>query len=463
MAKKIHLNAFTQCSINHHSKGQWKNPLARDADGYRNVHYWIELARTLERGLFDSLFLADVHGTYTVYKGSARTAIEQAVQIPGTDPTLVISAMAAATQNLGFACTFSTTYFPPYHTAKVFSTLDHLTGGRVGWNVVTSYLADGLANFGLKDDLTHDERYDRADEYMAVVYKLWEHSWEEGAIVRDKIRDIHTDPDRVHTIDHVGTWFSVPGPHQCEPSPQRTPVIYQAGQSGRGTAFAATHAEAIFCVHPTIAAATKDVKNLRAAAVQAGRLADDVKVIQGVSVIVAPTDEEARLKAEQCRRHANIEGVLALFSGWSGIDLSTLPTGTRLEDCEWKAIQGLRGFFTKVDPDRDWTLEAIGDFLAVGSVMPKIVGSPQTVADELERWMDEADLDGFNVHPVTQPSGFIDFVDLVVPELQRRGRMRTAYEGSTLRESYFGTGHRRLNARHTAHQALPPWKTKSGA
>ncbi|OOG53224.1 LLM class flavin-dependent oxidoreductase [Polaromonas sp. C04] len=458
MAKQMHLNAFTQCCVNHHSKGQWKNPLTRSTDGYRNVHYWTELARTLERGLFDSLFLADVHGTYSVYKGSARTAIEQAVQIPGGDPTLIISAMAAATQHLGFACTFSTSYFPPYHTAKLFSTLDHLTGGRVGWNVVTSYLADALANFGLKDELTHDQRYDRADEYMSVVYKLWEHSWEDNAIVRDRVRDIYTDPDRVHKIDHEGAWFNVPGPHMCEPSPQRTPVIYQAGASGRGNAFAARHAEAIFCIHPHIAAAAKDVKKVREAVVQAGRSPGDIKIIQGVAVIVAPTDEEARLKEQTFRSFSNAEGVLALFCGWAGIDISALPPGTRLEDCEWKAIQGLRGFFSNVDPDRDWTLEAISDFMAIGSIFPKIVGSPQAVADELERWIDEADVDGFNIHAVTQPTGFSDFVDLVVPELQRRGRMRTSYEGSTLRESYFGAGNQRLSKTHPAYQALPPWK-----
>jgi FMN-dependent oxidoreductase (nitrilotriacetate monooxygenase family) len=458
MAKHMKLNAFTQCSVNHHSKGQWKHPLTRSADGYRNVHYWIELARTLERGCFDALFLADVHGTYDVYKGSARTAIEQAVQIPGNDPTLVISAMAAATRRLGFACTFSTTYFPPYHTAKLFSTLDHLTEGRVGWNVVTSYLRDALANFGIQDELTHDQRYDRADEYMDVVYKLWEHSWEEDAIVRDQVRDIYIDADRVHRIDHEGEWFSVPGPHQCEPSPQRTPVIYQAGASGRGMTFGVKHAEAIFCVHPTIQVAANHVKSVRAAAVQAGRAADDIKIIQGVAVIVAPTDEEAWLKAEICRGYANREGVLALFCGWSGIDLAALPPGTRLEDCEWNAIQSLKGLFDKIDPDRDWTLEAIGEFMAIGSIFPKIIGSPQTVADELERWMDEADVDGFNVHAVTQPSGFIDFVDLVVPELQRRGRMRTDYDGSTLRENYFGVGHRRLKKTHPAFQALPTWK-----
>ena len=463
MARQIKLNAFTQCCVNHHSKGQWKNPAARSPDGYRNVHYWTELARTLERGCFDALFLADVHGTYSVYKGSNRTAIEQAVQFPDNDPTLVISAMAAATRRLGFACTFSTTYFPPYHTAKLFSTLDHLTDGRVGWNVVTSYLSDALANFGIKDDLSHDQRYDRADEYMSVVYKLWEHSWEDDAVVRDRVRDIFIDADRVHQIDHEGEWFTVPGPHQCEPSPQRTPVIYQAGASGRGTTFGARHAEAIFAVYPTMEAAAHAVRGLRHAVVEGGRAADDIKIIQGVAVIVAPTDEEARLKAQTCRSFSSAEGVLALYCGWSGIDLAALPPGVRLADCETNAIQSVRGVFEKIDPERDWTLEAIAEHMAIGSVFPKIIGSPATVADELERWMEETDVDGFNIHAVVQPSGFTDFVDMVVPELQRRGRMRTAYDGETLREHYFGAGRKRLKANHPAFEALPPWKLNAPA
>ena len=428
MVKPMKMNAFAQCCVDHHSHGQWRNPAARSQDGYRNVHYWTELARTLERGFFDALFLADVHGTYDVYKGSADTAIEQAVQIPGNDPTLIVSAMAAATRNLGFACTYSTTYFAPYHTAKLFSTLDHLTDGRVAWNVVTSYLKDALDNFGLEDNLTHDQRYDRADEYMDVVYKLWEHSWEDGAIVRDAARGIYTDPARVHRIDHEGEWFKVPGPHMCEPSPQRTPVIYQAGASGRGVQFGAKHA------------------------------AGDLKIIQGVAVIVAPTDEEARIKERTYRGYASREAALALFSGWAGIDLAALPPGTRLEDCEWNAIQSLKHLFRRIDPDREWTLDAIGEFMEIGSVFPKIIGSPATVADELERWMDETDVDGFNVHAVVQPAGFTEFVDMVVPELQRRGRMREAYEGSTLRENYFGAGHKRLKPTHAAFKALPPWK-----
>lgn len=458
MARRIHMNAFTQCCIGHHSLGQWKHPLDRPLDGYRNIHYWIELARILEAGLFDALFLADVHGTYSVYRGSRETAVRHGVQFPSNDPTLIIPAMAAATRHLGFASTYSTTYYPPYHTAKLFSTLDHLTDGRVAWNIVTSYLADANANFGLREVTPHDERYDRAEEYMAVCYQLWEHSWEEQAMVRDHAHDVLIDPARIHQIDHHGRYFDVPGPHMCEPSPQRTPVLFQAGQSGRGVQFAARHAEAVFAIHPHPAACRKAVRGLARAMQAEGRGRDAIRYFPGITVIVAPSDEEARLKFETCRRYCSPEGALALFCGWLGVDISTIPRGTRLTDLHTEAIQGLLSFFGEIDPDRVWTVEEMGEYMSIGSVMPKIIGSPQTVADELERWMDEGECDGFNLVPVTQPQGFADFGQLVVPELQRRGRMPLAYETTTLREHFFGKGHARLAPTHVAQRTLPPWK-----
>ena len=174
MKKQIHLNAFTQCSICHHSKGQWKNPADGSSLGYKNVDYWVDLAKTLERGGFAALFLADVHGTYNVYQGSRDTAVRHTVQFPSNDPTLIISAMAYATQRIGFACTYSTSYFAPYQAAKVFSTLDHLTRGRIAWNVVTSYLPDANENFEIGDQMSHDERYERAEEFISEASTLAE-------------------------------------------------------------------------------------------------------------------------------------------------------------------------------------------------------------------------------------------------------------------------------------------------
>ena len=459
MAKQIHLNAFTQCSICHHSKGQWKNPVDRSSYGYKDLNYWVDLARTLERGCFDALFIADVHGTYNTYQGGREMAVRHAVQFPSNDPTLVISAMAYATRHIGFACTYSTSYFAPYQAAKVFSTLDHLTNGRIAWNVVTSYLPDANLNFGIGEQMEHDERYERAEEYMEVVYKLWEHSWEEDAAVRDMVNDVHNDPDKVHEINHEGRWFNVPGPHMCEPSIQRTPVLFQAGQSGRGARFAARHAEGIFGIWPNTKSARDGIKTVRDAAHAELREPDQVRAFPGMTVIVATTDEEAQLKLEIAKRYISPDGALALFSGWVGVDMAEFEPGQRLDEVKTDAIQGLMNYFTVVDPERDWTVKEIGEFLSIGSVMPKIVGSAQTVADEIERWVEETGCDGINLVPVNQSSGFIDFVDLVVPELQRRGRVRTHYEASTLREHYFGVGQQRLPSNHVAHKALPKWKT----
>ena len=458
MKKQIHMNAFTQCCIGHHSIGQWKHPLDRPLDGYRSVHYWVELARILEAGMFDTLFLADVHGTYSVYRGSRETAVRHGTQFPSNDPSLVISAMAAATRHLGFASTYSTSYYPPYHTAKLFSTLDHLTDGRVAWNIVTSYLADANANFGLGEMMSHDERYDRAEEYMDVCYQLWEHSWEEDAMVRDREHDMLIDPSKVHEINFKGHYFDVPGPHMCEPSRQRTPVLFQAGASGRGLRFAARHAEAIFAMDPTIPACRAAIGRLTQALQAEGRSRAEVKYFPGITVIVAPTDEEAQLKLATCRRYGSAEGSLALYCGWVGIDLAKLESGKALKDMQTDAIQSLLANFSLIDPEREWSLDEIADYLATGSLMPKIVGSPHTVADVLERWMDESGCDGFNLVPVTQPHGFAEFADLVVPELQRRGRMPRHYTGETLRERHFGVGHARLNKKHVAHRSLPPWK-----
>ena len=458
MKKQIHMNAFTQCCIGHHSIGQWKHPLDRPLDGYRSVHYWVELARILEAGFFDTLFLADVHGTYSVYRGSREAAVRHGTQFPSNDPSLVISAMAAATRHLGFATTYSTSYYPPYHTAKLFSTLDHLTDGRVAWNIVTSYLADANANFGLGEMMSHDERYDRADEYMDVCYQLWEHSWEEDAMVRDRTNDTLIDPKKVHEINFKGHYFDVPGPHMCEPSRQRTPVLYQAGASGRGLRFAARHAEAIFAMDPTIPACHAAIERLTKALKAEGRRREDVKYFPGITVIVAPTDAEAQLKLETCRQYASSEGSLALYCGWVGIDLAQLESGKALKDMQTDAIQSLLASFTLIDPEREWSLDEIAAYLATGSLMPKIIGSPQTVADALEHWMDESGCDGFNLVPVTQPHGFAEFADLVVPELQRRGRMPTCYAGETLRERHFGIGQSRLDKKHVAYRSLPPWK-----
>ncbi|HBO6784276.1 TPA: NtaA/DmoA family FMN-dependent monooxygenase, partial [Pseudomonas aeruginosa] len=233
MPREIRLNAFEMNCVGHQSPGLWAHPRDRSSQ-YKDLEYWIDLARLLERGRFDGLFIADVLGIYDVLDGNGDAAIRQAAQVPVNDPLALITPMAAVTRHLGFGLTASLSFEHPYPFARRLSTLDHLTKGRIGWNVVTSYLESGARNLGQQAQLDHDRRYDYADEYLQVLYKLFEGSWEDGAVLRDRRRRIFSDPGKIHEIRHVGEHFQVPGIHLCEPSPQRTPVLYQAGASSRG-------------------------------------------------------------------------------------------------------------------------------------------------------------------------------------------------------------------------------------
>ncbi len=443
----IHLNAFTQCSVGLQSFGQWRNPRERTPLGYKDLRFWVEIARTLERGCFDSLFFADVHGVYDVYQGKPDAGIRHAVQFPGNDPTVLIPVLAQATRALGFIATYSTAYYPPYHTAKLFSSLDHFTNGRIGWNIVTSYLPSGYKN-GMGQMLPHDQRYDRAEEYLEVVYKLWEGSWEEDAIVRDTAHNVYIEPAKVHAINHQGKYFAVEGPHMCEPSPQRTPLLLQAGQSKRGTQFGARHGEALFVSYPNVQTAKVHTARIREVVAAQGRNPRHVKLLTEVAVIVAETEHAARIKEQQLREYATPEGSFALYGGWTGVDLAQLKDNEPLANSRSEGIQNVARWFARLDPTRVWTLTEVGEAMKLAGTAVVIIGNPCQVADELERWVDDGGVDGFNLVPIEQPGSHSDFVDLVVPELQRRGRMRTAYEGTTLREHFFGKGQSRLVADH---------------
>ena len=270
MAREIRLNAFDMNCVGHQSPGLWAHPRDRSWQ-YKDLEYWTDLAKTLERGKFDGLFIADVLGIYDVYNGNGHAAIRQAAQVPVNDPLQLIPPMALVTEHLGFGLTASLSFEHPYPFARRLSTLDHLTKGRAGWNIVTSYLESGAKNLGQKTQTEHDARYYFAEEYLQVCYKLWEGSWEEGAILRDRERRIFSDPSKIHEIQHVGKHFQVPGIHLCEPSPQRTPVLYQAGASSRGKQFAAEHAECVFVAAPSKVLLKKTVADIRRRAAQAGR------------------------------------------------------------------------------------------------------------------------------------------------------------------------------------------------
>ncbi|MDT7558432.1 MAG: long-chain alkane monooxygenase [Pseudonocardiales bacterium] len=431
---RILLNAFDMACVGHQSAGLWRHP---DDQGhrYRDLDYWTELAQLLERGGFDALFLADVLGVYDVYGGSRDAAVRQAAQIPVNDPVLAVPAMAAVTERLGFGVTVSLAYEQPYALARRLTTLDHLTKGRVAWNIVTSYLDSAARNLGRGEQIPHDERYELAEEYLQVCYKLWEGSWESDAVVRDAERGVFTDPAKVHDIEHKGRYFDVPGPFLCEPSPQRTPVLFQAGASPRGSRFAGTHAEAVFVSGPSPAVLRRSVDAVRASAEAAGRDPGAVKVFAMLTAIAGATDAEAIAKRDSYLRYASHEGAMALFGGWTGVDLADADPGQRLEYVETDATRSALASFTTADPDRDWTVGEVGRFIAIGGRGPVVVGSGATVADELERWVDESGVDGFNLAYAVTPGTFVDFVEHVVPELRARGRAQTDYAAPTLRQN----------------------------
>ena len=445
----VHLNLFAECAPVPSFEGQWRDPADRTGTGYGSLPYWTGVARQLEAACFDALFLADVHGTYDVYGGSWHAAVRNAVQIPSIDPMLLIPAMAAVTEQLGFAVTYSTTYHPPYLCARVFSTLDQLTGGRIAWNVVTSYLASASRN-GLGEFLDHDRRYDRADEYMAVVRALWERSWDDDAVCIDRENGVFADPDRIRQIDHDGTWFSVRGPHQCAPTPQRTPVLYQAGTSGRGMRFAAEHAEVVFVTLADPRRGAAVVRNLRAAVERAGRDPDRLVVLQGMPVIVGATREQAAARLDLMSRFHSVEGRMAKWCGWTGIDLAAHPDGTPLDELPSGGTHTALEAVRRTDPSRAWTVGDVRRTISAVHLPMRggrfmLFGSAGEVADQMCTWQEIAGVDGFNLVPFPPSSGIDDICDLLVPELRSRGLFRTAYDPAetTLRERYQGAGRAR--------------------
>lgn len=447
MPRELFLNAFAMNCVGHQSQGMWRHPLDRSSD-YKRLHHWVELARLLERGKLDGLFLADVVGVYDVYGGSVDTALREAVQVPMNDPLLVIPSMAQATTHLAFAVTCNLSHEPPLPFARRMSTLDHITDGRIGWNIVTGYLDSGAKGAGQATQVAHDVRYDIAAEYMEIQYGFWEGSWEDDALVADRGTGVFTDPAKVHRVAHEGTYFRVDGVHLCEPSPQRTPVLYQAGTSSKGMAFAARHAECVFVGGRSRAKMKADVASLRALAVDAGRAPTDILVFALVTVITGATEDEAQAKFEDYRQYMSRAGALTVMSGWSGIDFAN-PGLISASAQTSNAIQSASVAFAGNQPTDQATLDSIADAIAIGGGGVTMVGAADRLAEELGAWADECDLDGFNLAYAVMPQTFEDVVQHLVPALQRRGLFKTEYRPGTYREKLFGRGPR-LGATHPA-------------
>ena len=433
--RHMRLNAFSMNCASHIQHGLWRRADTRQLE-FNRLEPWIELAQLLERGRFDALFLADVVGVYDIYRGNAETAIREAAQIPSNDPALLIPAMANVTEHLGFAFTSSILQAHPFTFARQVSTLDHLTRGRVAWNVVTSYLPNAGANLGFGGLPPHEERYRRAEEYLDVTYKLWEGSWEDDALLRDTERGVYADPTKIHPIDHAGEFYAVAGPHLCEPSPQRTPILFQAGSSSRGRDFAARHAECTFIIaaRSTLEGAASIVKDVRERAVRHGRQPEDILFFQGVTPVVGGTEAEAKAREAEYIEQLSTEGCLTHISGIAGVDLGGVDPEAPVGSLETDATHGVVRSLIDLAPDKTWSFRDVARVFMTGQFL---AGTPEQIADALEQWFD-AGVDGFNLVYAVTPGTFEDFIDAVVPELRRRGLVRSEYVPGTLREKLFG-------------------------
>jgi long-chain alkane monooxygenase len=445
--KQIRFNAFNMCTPGSQASSLWGYPGNR-VEQYNTLGYWKDLCRILERGYFDSLFLADVLGVYDVYGGSVDASLRNAVSLPILDPVQMIPALADVTSHLGFAVTCTLTYEPPHIFARRMSTLDHFTGGRVGWNIVTGFLPSAGRAAGEGRMTAHSRRYEMAEEYMEVVYRLWEGSWEDDAACRDRDRGWFTDPGKVHKVKFEGEFFKTDAIHLCEPSPQRTPVLFQAGASGRGREFAGKHAEGIFTAGPTKKVIADQISRIRAACIACGRGGDDIKAYTLGTAIVGETEKQAYQKYDDYRRNVRHEAGLAHLSGLMGIDLSQYALDDVLTHIQTDSMRSAVESFTSADPDRQWTIRELAEHQSLGGRGPVFVGSPGQVADQMMEWVDETDIDGFNLAYVVAHDTYRDIVDLLVPELQRRGIYQKEYTPGTLREKLSNRGQPRLTAPH---------------
>ncbi len=439
LTKQIRLNVFDMTSAVHNSHGLWKHPNSERHTRYKDLDYWIELAKLLERGKFDAVFFADVLGIYDVYKQSKHPSIRDGVQVPLNDPAFVVPAMASVTEHLSFAVTVSTTYEHPFGHARRFSTLDHLTKGRIAWNIVTSYLPNAARNFGLPEMLKHDARYDLADEFLEVSYKLWEGSWEDNAVIADASKEVLIDPLKVHEINHKGDYFSVEGPHLSEPSIQRTPVIYQAGTSERGKEFAAKHAECVF-VGGSAEKIKSSIQDIRQRAQKYGRNPENIKAFTFLNVIVGETSEQAEEKYQELARYWSAEAAKAQYGGSSGYDLSQYTDlDSPFEYKHTEHGQSRAASLTKDAPKKLTVREVLNRFETIDR-NHVLVGNPSEVADAIQFQFEESGVDGFNLAHLVTPESLEEFIDLVIPELQKRGIYKTEYEQGSFREKLFNQG-----------------------
>ncbi len=448
MAKRMIFTLLLMDAIGHNFHGGWRHPRARNRE-FKGFDLWVDLAKKAEQAKVDAFFFTDVMGVQGQYNGSSDIVFEMAMNVPIGDCTMVIPAMAQQTDNLGFLYTSSVISHHPFVFARAVSTLDSLSNGRIGWNIVTSANERAFRNLGLPGNLSHDERYAWAQEYVDVTYKLWEGSWDVDAIVDDAERGVYTDPAKVHDINHAGTRYQVEGFNLMEPSPQRTPVLAQAGGSPAGLDFAARHAELMFLSAFSLETITQQVNSVRELARAHGRRDGDILFLQGMMFVIGSTDEEAYRKWGELEAWRSPEAQTAYFSSLSGTDLGRYDPATPLEDI-LDEIPGIQGaFLSIINAWPEGIKPTVKDFLTSLSLPQMVVGSPETIANRLLEYQG-AGVDGVQVMNALLPESYQEFFDHLVPVLQDKGLMQTEYRPGTLREKLFDTATPDISARHPA-------------
>lgn len=413
-----------------HHVASWRHPQAEVHNSW-NLAYLTELAQTAERGKFDQIFFADILNQ-NVHEGSV-----SGIKL---DPLIVISALAAVTKNIGLTATVTTTYNEPFHIARKFAAIDHLSNGRAAWNVVTSRNEKEALLFGKDQHLQHANRYARAEEFVDVVKKLW-HSIDTNALVIDKEKGQFLDITKTKKVEHEGNHFKINGYLDTTSTPQGHPVIVQAGSSEAGKELAAKTAEVIFTAWQTLEDAQRFYRDVKSRLRKYGRNEDDLKIMPGVFITVAKTEEEARHKQKELNSYITPEVGLAYLSGFIGKDVTALDPDSPIPDFgvhESDATNpNIRAHIIKntINQHGFQTLRELYEHIAGARGHREIVGTPEQIADHLQEWFENDAADGFNIMPPTFPQGLNDIVDFVIPELQRRGLFRTEYEGTTLREN----------------------------
>tara|TARA_B100001769_G_scaffold268404_1_gene256883 strand:+ start:206 stop:1528 length:1323 start_codon:yes stop_codon:yes gene_type:complete len=429
---KIHLAQFLVHGPTYHSLGMWRHPKTISS-GFKwdKPELYQHIARVCERGLFDTVFFADLNYIADTYKGAMAPSLMHATQAPEHDPIPLLSFMAAATKKIGVASTFSVSHSHPFYAARLWATLDHLTNGRAGWNVVTSINSNQAANYGEERQST-DNRYDRAHEFMEVCQKLW-NSWDVDAVKMDHENGIFADPEKVNRIEHTGKFFKSRGPLNVTRSPQNGPAIFQAGTSPKGQDFAVKYADAIFAIQPRPEDAANYFNSIKSQMTDIGRDPDACKILFGMQPIIGSSEAEAREKQEEHNALVPLEGGMAILSAHLDFDLSKIPADALMSERNEPELYRMRTRFHKID-GTPMTVAETAARHGQSVSLPQFVGTPQGIADQMEAFINIAGGDGFMLTAIHSPGAIEEFVDLVVPELQKRGIYRKEYKGNTQRE-----------------------------